>query len=136
MLRQPNRKSFWAVCVLAAVILLPSCKPKSALSQMESCMLDVLKATPGVTNPELGTWDYGEWPHPFLEFNVAEKAGAGARRFELQKPKDPINGPFEFMAVVSGLFTPGEKGPDTHVTDVVMQKWEAQCGAHAYIEFP
>lgn len=99
-------------------------------------MLDVLKATPGVTDAKLGTSDYGGWMHPTLEYNAAEKAGGGIRRFDLQKPENPIQGPFEFMGVVSGLSTPGEDGPDLHVTNVVMQKWKAECGAHANIAFP
>jgi len=98
-------------------------------------MLDVLKATPGVTDAALGTSDYGGWAHPYLEFNADEKA-AGPRRFDLQKPKDPVNGPFYFQAAVSGLFTPGDNGPDIHVSEIVMQKWQAQCGAQANILFP
>ena len=98
-------------------------------------MLDVLKATPGVTNAELGTSDYWGWTHPYLEFNADEKA-AGLRRFDLQKPKDPVNGPFEFMAVVSGLLAPEENGPDLHVSEIVAQKWETQCGARASVLFP
>ncbi len=134
-----NRFYLWAAGVVGAVTLLTLAlmygTSSPPLERTEACMLGVLKSTAGVTDAKLGISNAQGWDQPFLEFDAQEKARwGGYTRFYLQKSTDPVHGPFEFMAYLSGLSAPGE-GIDIHVSDTVMQEWLAQCGTHANIAF-
>jgi hypothetical protein len=90
-------------------------------------MLSVLKATPGVRDPNLGISSYDGWTHPFLEYRADEKSHwVQPTRFYAQKPHDPDRGPYPFVGVLPGIGT-----LDLHVTNSVIKSWEAECGVHA-----
>ena len=89
-------------------------------------MLKVLETVPGVSEPRLGKATNGDVAHPFLEYRAAE----GSRwvqptRFTFQESSE---GHGYFMATLPGI------GPiDTHVTDIIVKKWETTCGARALV---
>jgi hypothetical protein len=143
-LRQ-GRTYYRTVCVIAAMALpafVSATAASPALIRTERCMLNVLKTTPGVTEEKLGMSNLGTmtdehgWIHPYLEYRASEKARwTRPTRFDLVKPQDAIRGPYDFESMFPGVFSVEEKGPDTHVTDVVVRKWKAQCGVHVSILF-
>jgi hypothetical protein len=96
------------------------------LKQTTECMLKVLKTVPGVSEPRLGNATSSGWTHPFLEYRAAEDSHwEQPTRFDAQKSDD---GRFWFMSMLPGMGT-----IDTHVTDVVVLKWKAQCTVEAAV---
>ena len=94
-----------------------------------ACMLEVLKATPGVIGPVLGTTTSGGWTHPFLEYRADEAlTRESAIRFDAAKKN---GGDYLFIAAKSGLGS-----PESHVTDAVVDKWKMRCHAQVMLWFP
>ncbi len=90
-------------------------------------MLKVLKTVPGVSEPRLGNASSAGSTRPFLEYRATEASRwKQPTRFALQRSPD---GQVYFMAVLPGNVIPS----DTHVTNVVVQRWKAQCGADATV---
>ena len=98
------------------------------LKQTTECMLKVLKATPGVSEPRLESATSGGWTYPLLEYRAIEDSHwEQPTRFDLQKSDD---GRMFFVAML-----PGIGRIDTHVTRVVVQKWRARCSVEAAVLF-
>jgi hypothetical protein len=129
------RTSSLAIALLATSFAIPSLAlaqlkdvPPS-LKQTAKCMLEILKTMPNVIEPKLGVTSSGGWVHPFLEYCAAEALTKfDPIRFDA---KTDGSGGFSFLAVKSGL-----GAPEFHVTDAVMKKWNARCGANANVLFP
>ena len=100
----------------------------AAVEKTASCMLEVLKATPGVIGPVVGTTTSEGWTHPFLEYRADEALSRESPiRFDVRKG----HGGYEFWAVKSGF-----GAPELHVTEAVVQKWNVHCHAYANVYFP
>ena len=128
-----DRKS---INIAAASIVALRTLNSSPIGRAEACVLGVLQSTPGVSSPQVVTSKLDEWDRPYLEYFAGEKAHwYGPTRFYLQKSENPGNGPLEFWVYLFGLLVPGEE-MDLHITDIVMRKWQAQCGVHPVIVFP
>lgn len=86
-------------------------------------MLQVLKTTPGVSDPQIGTGNNGSL---CLEFRPAEKTvWEGPTAFCTDTSnRSP---PYSFIGNFPGILPQGEKF-DIHVSDSVMKEWRAQCG--------
>ena len=98
------------------------------IERAAACMLEVLKATPGVIGPVVGTTTSEGWTHPFLEYRADEALSRnGPIRFDARKGP----GGYEFWATKSGLLA-----PEYHVTAAVMQQWTMRCHAYANVWFP
>lgn len=98
------------------------------LKQTTECMLQVLRVVPGVSEPHLGSASSGGWTHPFLEYRADEESHwEQPTRFDAQQSN---NGAVYFRAVL-----PGVGRIDTHVTNLVVQKWKEQCGVEAVVVF-
>ena len=99
-----------------------------SVEQTADCMLEVLKATPGVVGPVLGTTTSDGWTHPFLEYRADE---ALSRERPIRFDPVKYRGSYLFWAFKSGL-----GAPELHVTEAVMKEWQAQCHANANVMFP
>jgi hypothetical protein len=98
------------------------------LKEATDCMLKALKAVPGVSQPRLGNATSGGWTHPFLEYRATEDSHwQQPTRFDLEKSDE---GRILFVAML-----PGMGRIDSHVTDVVVQKWKEQCGVDVVVLF-
>jgi hypothetical protein len=101
------------------------------LKQSANCMYEVLKTTPGVSEPKLGYVTSEGWTHPFLEYRAEEtNRWVQPTRFEAQKAD---HGKFWFLATLPGLIDPRIGHLDIHVTEAVVQKWKAQCNVDANV---
>jgi hypothetical protein len=96
------------------------------LKQTTECMFKVLKAAPGISEARLGKSTSAGLARPFLEYRAAEASRwKQPTRFTLEQSRD---GHSYFMAMLPGI------GPiDTHVTNVVVQKWKVYCGVEATV---
>ena len=92
------------------------------------CMLEVLKATPGVIEPALGTATIKGATLPFLEYR-ADEALTSLNAIRFQAKRDDGGGYF-FIALASGFGV-----PETHVTDAVLDKWKTRCHAEVILWF-
>jgi hypothetical protein len=90
-------------------------------------MLKVLKAVPGVTDPKLGTFSFAGSTWPYLEYRAAEGSSwVQPTRFAVHQAPDG-NMRYPDGGVVFMGMLPGAMPIDLHVTDVVVEKWRAQC---------
>jgi len=101
--------------------------------QAQGCMLAVLKAVPGVSDPKSGWTENNGVFRAYVEY----RANEGARwqqptQFVLQ----PSSGrTLYFQAILPGLVPVGSSSPDAHITNAVMASWKAQCRVNANIVF-
>ena len=97
------------------------------------CKVAVLKATPGVVEPVLGTTSSDGWTHPFLEYRADEAlTRTSAIRFDARQPSSGSgNRGYWLMAWKSGF-----GAPEYHVTEAVIKKWKARCHADVVLFFP
>lgn len=94
-------------------------------------MYQVLKTTPGVTEPKLGYVTREGWTHPFLEYRAAEtNSWVQPTRFEAMRRDD---GRYWFEAIVPGVIDPRVGHLDIHVTEAVVEKWKTQCHVEVVI---
>jgi len=101
--------------------------PSPDLTQSAYCMLGILKTMPGVTDPKLDDARDGFC----LEYQPDEKSRwVQPTRFCLQASRNAAHRPYEFMAIFPGVVPVGGE-PDIHISQSIMQKWNAQCGVHA-----
>ena len=106
----------------------PVAKPHG-LEQTTQCMLQVLKGASGVTHPALGYKDAEGWRQPYLEYHSVQYPDwMEPTRFYMSKADSPENGPFEFETVVNGFLNV----KDT-TTNIVIDRWYAQCGVIALV---
>jgi hypothetical protein len=133
-----------ALCALgASTLAFAQRQPEaSRVKQATECMLRVLAAVPGVSDPKAGiaAKDPGLFPpvnggipRMYVEYRAAEGASWTApTRFLLQRVgKDHVY----FTALLPGQVPSSSALPDTHVTNVVVKKWESQCGVYANVLF-
>ena len=126
-----------AICAVAVITLpirAPANEASPALLRAEECMLVVLNETPEVSDAKLGIDDhnYDEGLRPYLQFRAPESpTWTYTAKFYLQPRHNPIQGPFEFMATLSGL-----GAPRYLATGIVGQQWKTRCGVKSYILFP
>ena len=100
------------------------------LTQATECMLKVLKVTPGVSEPKLGEATSSGTMAPFLEYRAAEATRwVQPTRFTFQQSS---KGVIWFQTMLPGAMPSGSH-PDLHVTDVVVKKWQLQCGVLASV---
>jgi hypothetical protein len=92
------------------------------------CMLKVLRATPGVTEPRAGDFTIDQGTLPFVEYRATEGAHwEQPTRFQAQKPEA---GHYHFLAIL-----PGIGDPDDHVTAGVVEKWRTRCAVDVSVVF-
>ena len=122
--------SFVAVAFLAALpIGAKSEEVSTELKTNAECILTVLKMTPGVSEPRLGSDNSHGWDHPFLEYRATEGLRGSHRvRFDAQKSTE---GHYWFLAYLSGW-----GNPEIHVTELIIRGWKTQCGVSANVIFP
>jgi hypothetical protein len=111
-----------ALAIIAATCAQAQPLP-DGLQKVTDCMLQVLKSTPGVSDPKIGTGNNGSL---CLEYRPDEKSvweGPTAFCIDTKNAKPP----YQFLGNFPGLLSPGEK-TDIHVSESVMNKWNAQCG--------
>jgi hypothetical protein len=116
-------------CVLPAYTYGQTPVESPRLKQATECMLKILKAVHDVRDPKVGTGI----ATPYVEYRAAENARwrNSPTRFVLQ----PANkGVIFFQAMLPGMTTVSSL-PDTHITNIVIKKWKAQCGVQAAILF-
>ena len=109
--------AFLSVALMALPARAQSTKVPVDLEHMAECMLEVLKTVPGVSEPRLGTDTSNGWLHSFLEYRASEGSQwIQPTRFDAKKSDD---GHYYFQTLLPGL---GKI--DTHVTEMVIQKWK------------
>jgi len=97
------------------------------LTQATACMLKVLKATPGVSEPRLGSTTSRGVTYVFIEYRAAEASSwKEPTRFVLQ-PSGAND--IWFLGLLPGMMP-----VDLHVTEVIVKKWKTQCGVEAVVE--
>jgi len=118
------------------LILLPVCAygqtsvAPARLTQAVQCMLKALEAIPGVSEPRLGNAESSGASIPFIEYRAAEATRwMQPTRFTFQGAS---KGVIWFETVLPGVMPVGSE-PDLHVTDVVTERWQLQCGVHASV---
>jgi hypothetical protein len=113
---------FFTIAIFAATCAYA--QPSSeGLQKATDCMLQVLKTTPGVSDPKI----YVDKDSTCLEYRPDEKAvwGGGLSGFCITtRTASP---PYQFEGSFPGLLGPGEEDADLHVTDVVVKKWREHC---------
>ena len=99
----------------------------AGLKRAAECMLGILQTTQGVTDAKI----YSDQSRLCLQYRADEKSRwIGPAEFCLQSARSATQGPYDFWAVFPGVTPPGEE-PDIHVSEAIMQKWNAQCGVRA-----
>jgi hypothetical protein len=112
------------------------------VKQATACMLKVLMTVPGVSGPRQGITvgipgqvlpAPGRIPRPYVEYRAAEMARwTTPTRFIFESAsKNEVY----FQAMLPGMVTNPRSMPDTHITDIIIKKWKAQCGVQADILF-
>jgi hypothetical protein len=106
--------------------------------QPTACMVDVLKTVDGVTVPKAGyVWDSHNGPLPFVRYTFPSrhdrKATAVTFTGDGRFLDDPAKG--QFVATMSGLFSPGDKGPDDFGAMKIFKLWKERCGVTGNISF-
>jgi len=97
------------------------------LKRSADCMLGVLQTTQGVTDAKI----FSDQSRFCLQYRAAEKSRwIEPTEFCLQGSRNATQGPYDFWAIFPGVTPPGED-PDIHVSEAIMQKWNAQCGVRA-----
>lgn len=114
--------------IAAVAIIGTTCAEAQPLSdglqKATDCMLQVLKTTPGVSAPQIGTGNNGSM---CVEYRPDEKAVWDGPTAFCTDPKD-AGPPYQFMGDFPGIVSSAEEVPDMHVSEVVMKKWKDQCG--------
>ena len=101
------------------------------LKQRVDCMYKVLRSTPGVTEPRIGSVTRDGWAHPFLEYRAAEtNSWMQPTRFETKRG---ASDQYWFEALVPGIIDPRVGQLDLHVTDSVVEQWKDECHAEAIV---
>jgi len=117
--------------ITALAVVIATCAGAEPLSEglkkATDCMMQVLQTTPGVSDPKLDTANGSVC----LRYQPNEKSvWEQPTSFCLDSNSHVPETPYVFTGDFPGLTAPGEE-PDTHVSDAVMQKWNAQCGVYA-----
>ena len=130
----------WVVGYLMALLplMLLGCQSSSnmagvpaLLKQRVDCMYKVLRSTPGVTEPRIGSVTTEGWTHPFLEYRAAEtNSWSKPMRFETKRGAPDR---YWFEALVPGIIDPRVGQLDIHVTGAVVERWKGECHAEAIV---
>jgi hypothetical protein len=90
-------------------------------------MLQVLKTTPGVSDPKIDP----NGGNPCLEYRPDEKSvWEQPTTFCLDPNFHSPQTKYIFTGLFPGVVLPGV-GFDIHISKIVMDKWDAQCGVFA-----
>ncbi len=106
-------------------------------SEATACMLGALKGAQGVSEPSAGFfWDPIFGRRPFVRYTYPGRNGTKrAVTFAAEGGlADPAK--WQFVAKISGLYSPGEKGSDLFGADKVVELWKERCAVNAVIELP
>ena len=106
-------------------------------SEATACMLGALKGAQGVSEPSAGlSWDLIFGRRPFVRYTYL--GTDGIRRVVTFAAEGGLRDParWQFVAKISGLYSPGEKGPDLFGADKVIELWKQRCAVDAVVEFP
>lgn len=117
----PARFVFFAVVFIGATCV--QAKPLSeGLQNATNCMVRVLIATPGVSDPRIDIDGQGD--APCVSFKPAEKNlwEGGFINFCLDK-KTTSSKPYNFWGIVPGI----SDTYDNHVTEAVVKRWNKRC---------
>ena len=97
------------------------------LKKATDCMLQILKTTPGVSEPKI---DIAR-DSVCVEYRPHEKSvWENPTRFCLNSDYGSLHTPYIFNAFFPGATVPGGK-LDIHVSASVMEKWNKKCGVSA-----
>lgn len=132
------------LCLSIFAITLPSHASTNdvpaELKQTAECMLNVLKATPGVEDAKLMTtnkniWHRGdEWTHLNLEYSSLDKHSLRHTiLFEASKSHPADRDVYLFITILPiGMQTPGAPFQlDDWGTGKIEKEWKSKCGADA-----
>lgn len=115
-------------------IMLAGCQPAPSLRgvpvvlrERAECMYKVLKSTPGVSEPRVGSVTREGSSLPFLEYRAAEtNSWVQPTHFEATRLR---HDDYLFKGIVPGVIDPRVGYFDIHVTDEVVKRWETECQA-------
>ena len=118
--------------ITALAIIGATCAEAQPLSEdlqkATDCMLRVLKTTPGVSDPKIAI----DKDSVCLEYRPDEKAlWEQPTTFCLDPNFHSTETRYVFTGHFPGVMSTMEKEPDIHVSEAVMDKWNAQCGVLA-----
>jgi hypothetical protein len=126
-----------AVRLIAKPLIAKSSGAWGDPSEATACMLGALKGVRGVSEPSVSfSRDLIFERRPFVRYTYP--GSNGTRRAVTFAAEGRLADParWRFVAKISGLYSPGENGPDLFGADNVIELWKQRCAVNAVIEFP